>query len=51
MTLHHLTQADLSRYRDKINHYLLLVNALNPRVLRKVVRRPGAAIRKLRKVI
>jgi radical SAM superfamily enzyme YgiQ (UPF0313 family) len=51
MALSDVTQADISRYRDTINHYLLLTNALNPRVLRKVVRRPGAAIRKLRKVI
>jgi radical SAM superfamily enzyme YgiQ (UPF0313 family) len=51
MSLRQVTQADICRYRDKINHYLLLTNALNPRVLRKVVRRPGAALRKLRKVI
>ncbi|MFH1690239.1 MAG: radical SAM protein [Candidatus Eisenbacteria bacterium] len=51
MTLRHVTQADITRYRNKINHYLLFANAFNPRVIRKAVRRPGAAIRKLRKVI
>jgi anaerobic magnesium-protoporphyrin IX monomethyl ester cyclase len=51
MTLRRVTQADISRYRDKINHYLFFLNAFNPRVIRKAVRRPGAAIRKLRNVV
>ena len=51
MKLSHLTQADISRYKNKINHYLLFVSVFNLRVMRKIVRRPGAAIRKLRRVI
>ena len=51
MALCHITPEDIARYRDKINHYLLLANAFNPKVIRKIVRRPGAAVRKLRKVI
>jgi hypothetical protein len=45
------TPEDIVRYRNKINHYLFLQNALRPEVIRKAVRRPGDAIRKLRKVI
>jgi len=51
MKLSHLTQADISRYKNKINHYLLFASVFDFRVMRKIVRRPGAAIRKLRKVI
>ena len=45
------TPEDLVRYRNRINHYLFLQNALRPEVIRKAIRRPGDAIRKLRKVI
>jgi radical SAM superfamily enzyme YgiQ (UPF0313 family) len=45
------TPEDLVRYRNKINHYLFFQNALRPEVIRKAIRRPGDAIRKLRKVI
>ena len=51
MKLSHLTQADISRYKNKINHYLLFASVFNFRVIRKIVRRPGAAIRKLRRII
>ena len=51
MKLRHLTQADLTRYRNKIDHHLLRRNILNPRVILKAARRPGAALRKLRKVL
>jgi radical SAM superfamily enzyme YgiQ (UPF0313 family) len=51
MMLRGATPEDIVRYKNRINHYLLLQNALRPEVLRKVVRRPGDAIRKLRKII
>jgi anaerobic magnesium-protoporphyrin IX monomethyl ester cyclase len=51
MRLRNVSQEDVARYRDKINHYLFLINVLNPQVIRKALRRPGAAVRKLRKVL
>jgi anaerobic magnesium-protoporphyrin IX monomethyl ester cyclase len=51
MKLRHITQDDITRYRSKIDHYLIRSNLLNPRVILKALRRPGAAIRKLRKAL
>ncbi len=51
LKLKHLTASDITRYRNKINHYLLLVNAVNPSVILKALRRPGAAVHGIKNVL
>jgi anaerobic magnesium-protoporphyrin IX monomethyl ester cyclase len=51
LKLKYLTESDLRRYRNKINHYLFLINVFNTKVLLKAVRRPGAALHKVRNVL
>jgi radical SAM superfamily enzyme YgiQ (UPF0313 family) len=51
LKLKYLTASDIKRYRDKINHYMLLVNAFNPHVVLKALRRPGAAMHGIRNTL
>ncbi len=51
LKLKYITPDDVKRYRDKINHYLFFINLFNPQVIRKALRRPGAALRKARNVL
>jgi len=48
MKLRRSTAADIKRYRDKVNRTLFMSNVLNPKVILKALRRPGAAFHKLR---
>jgi anaerobic magnesium-protoporphyrin IX monomethyl ester cyclase len=47
MKLRYISAGDIKRYRDKINRHLFMINVVNPKVIMKAVRRPGAAFHKL----
>jgi radical SAM superfamily enzyme YgiQ (UPF0313 family) len=51
MRLKHLANYDIKKYRDRINRHLFMMNVFNPRVLMKVIRRPGAAYHKLKNIL
>jgi len=51
MRLKHLANYDIKKYRDRINRHLFMINVFNPRVLMKVIRRPGAAYHKLKNIL
>jgi len=51
LKLKYVTPDDVRRYRDRINHYLFVINLFSPQVIGKALRRPGAALRKARNVL
>ncbi len=51
LKLKYLQPDDIRRYRNKINYYMLMVNAVNPSVMLKALRRPGAVVHGIRNVL